>query len=143
MRTPTVRKQYSDAEITRALETLRANDYNLKKTSREVGISRDTIRRWQKEYDRPPGEPTDVTPAEVIDTTIEKWHQLDEAITKAIARTLDLIPQCKSAIEASTVAKNLARIKLDLQSGRAEITEQEKHHNILQTTINILNKYNY
>lgn len=66
----------------------------------------------------------------------EATEEIDRAIEDAIKRTRDLIKECKTAVEASTVAKNLVKVKLDLAGENSDNPPRNKH--ILQQTINIL-----
>lgn len=141
MKTPTVKKKYSEEVISRALAILRDNDYNYKKTSRETTISRDTLRRWAKEYSTPIEEPEviEVIP-EPSEPLPEEIKTLDDAIAAAIKRAKELIPACKTAVEASTVAKTLAKVRLDLTTNTDEANKR-KAESLLQATIDRLRKY--
>ena len=141
MKTPTVKKKYSDDVISRSLAILRDNDYNYKKTSRETAISRDTLRRWAKQYSTPIEEPEviEVIP-EPGEPLPEEIKTLDDAIAAAIKRAKELIPECKTAVEASTVAKNLTKVRLDLTTNTDEANKR-KAESLLQATIDRLRKY--
>lgn len=134
IKTPSVAKSYSIATIREALVLLQENGGNLKRTSVQMNISRDTLRRWSKEYpDLPPEEECiHMSP----EARAEATEEIDRAIEDAIKRTRDLIKECKTAVEASTVAKNLVKVKLDLAGENPDNPSRNKH--ILQQTINIL-----
>ena len=148
MKTPT-KGLYSQATIANALERLRLNDGNLKKTSRELNISRDALRRWAKKYpDQLPAAEDNYTEVEVevVEPIREVYEplpddirNLDEAISEAIKRAKELIPNCRTAIEASTVAKNLTKVRLDLTSNNDE-NNKKKAQGILAATLEALRK---
>lgn len=146
MKTPT-KGLYSQATIANALERLRLNDGNLKKTSRELNISRDALRRWAKKYpDQLPAVEDNYTEVEVVEPLQEVYEplpedirNLDEAISEAIKRAKELIPNCRTAIEASTVAKNLTKVRLDLTSNNDE-NNKKKAQGILAATLEALRK---
>lgn len=148
MKTPT-KGLYNQATIANALERLRLNDGNLKKTSRELNISRDALRRWAKKYpDKLPAAEDNYTEVEVevVEPIREVYEplpddirNLDEAISEAIKRAKELIPNCRTAIEASTVAKNLTKVRLDLTSNNDE-NNKKKAQGILAATLEALRK---
>lgn len=146
MKTPT-KGLYNQATIANALERLRLNDGNLKKTSRELNISRDALRRWAKKYpDQLPAAEDNYTEVEVVEPIHEVYEplpddirNLDEAISEAIKRAKELIPNCRTAIEASTVAKNLTKVRLDLTSNNDE-NNKKKAQGILAATLEALRK---
>lgn len=146
MRTPTVKKRYSNSEIAFALEKLKQNGYNYKKTSRELNISRSALRRWQAEFKLQPlvieEEETPVIVEEAVEIANidNNLTTLDEAITLAINKAKELIPLCKNAIEASTVAKNLTKVRLDLTGRDLDEEKKSKTYNIIQATIDIFNQ---
>ena len=145
MRTPTVKKRYSNSEIAFALEQLKKNDYNYYRTSRELHISRASLSRWLEEFKIQPlvVEEEDIP---VVDEAVEISHinndltSLDEAITLAINKAKELIPLCKNAIAASTVAKNLTKVRLDLTGRDLDEEKKSKTYNIIQATIDIFNQ---
>ena len=147
-KTPTVRKRYSNSQIAFALEELRRSDYNFYQTAKKVGVSRSTLIRWRKEFQVAPlvteedEESAPIEVAEVIQSVDDNIQELDEAITLAIQKAKSLIPMCKTAIEASTVAKNLTKVRLDLTGKDLDEDKKNKGYSILQATINILNKNN-
>lgn len=147
-KTPTVRKRYSNSQIAFALEELRRSDYNFYQTAKKVGVSRSTLIRWRKEFQVAPlvteedEESAPIEVAEVIQSVDDNIQELDEAITLAIQKAKSLIPMCKTAIEASTVAKNLTKVRLDLTGRDLDEDKKNKGYSILQATINILNKNN-
>lgn len=144
MRTPTVKKRYSNAEIAFALEKLKQNNYNYYKTSCELSISRSALRRWLEESKITPlvEEETPVIVEDAVEiANIENdLTTLDEAITLAIETAKSLIPYCKTAIEASTVAKNLTKVRLDLTGRDLDEEKKSKTYNIIQATIDIFNQ---
>lgn len=147
-KTPTVRKRYSNSQIAFALEELRRSEYNFYQTAKKVGVSRSTLIRWRKEFQVAPlvteenEESAPIEVAEVIQSVDDNIQELDEAITLAIKKAKSLIPMCKTAIEASTVAKNLTKVRLDLTGKDLDEDKKNKGYSILQATINILNKNN-
>lgn len=111
-------------------------------------MSRSTLIRWRKEFQVAPlvteedEESAPIEVAEVIQSVDDNIQELDEAITLAIQKAKSLIPMCKTAIEASTVAKNLTKVRLDLTGRDLDEDKKNKGYSILQATINILNKNN-
>ena len=133
-------KKYINADIAWALDTLKKNENNLLKTSKETGVARSTLRRWAEEF-ADKEIPVDEDGVIILTAEEAEIAKLDEAINAALDKTRALIPKCKTAVEASTVAKNLVKIKLDLVSENLDDERKSKRQNILQATINILNKY--
>lgn len=137
-------KLYSDEVIANALEVLKDNNYKVDPTAKQLGIPRGTLRRWvdasggiPAQYKNPPKAPK----ATEIIITDESSPLLDRVLDRALQRTFDLIPQCKTAFEASTIAKNISAIKKDIAAITGEDGNTKQKLTTLQQTINILNKY--
>lgn len=70
------RRHYSDEDRASALAVLEANGGNVSQTSRELGIPRGTLRRWQAGGAPPPAQMRQEKKASLLDLLEERLRQI-------------------------------------------------------------------
>lgn len=117
------RKTYSDGEREAALTTLKANGGNLKKTSRETGISLPTLRDWKAGGKV---QPDPIKAEELKASFLERVRAVREAASR---RMLELIPNetdLHKVAGALKIANEAARLEGGEATQRSEVRNVEE-----------------
>lgn len=117
------RGTYSSEDKARAFVLLKANDGNLKRTARDMGVPPGTLRRWRSDWET---EPPAV--AEVEQAANDFFEVADRLRLKALARIERMIDADEGKMgELNAVAGTLTD-KIDRARGLATSRIEHQHH---------------
>lgn len=130
-----MKKRSTEQERAEALLILRENDYDYKKTSKEVGIPVNTIRQWVQRYPQllEAGGEVKLYQAKAEEKIIKKkislidkhFASIDNITGKALRHLEDLLPEA-TILETTQILKTVA----DIYKAFGDKTQEEKGENI-------------
>jgi transposase-like protein len=117
----TGRATYTETDKARVYVVLRANDGNVKRTSRETGVPENTVRRWRDEFlEKPPNtELVEVAAGEFVDDA-------SRVRNLALRRIETLIPE-STKISELNVTVGILTDKIDRARGLTDKVSHEHH----------------
>ena len=120
--------KYTEADKARVFVALTANDGNVKRTSRDMTVPENTVRRWKKEWETN-GPPN----TEALETAVDEFYTIAEDVRlEALIALRERIKNPKTTASALIAVVGVLDDKIARVKGIGS-TSHVKHHLVLPT----------